>query len=282
MTTLRRKSTNTSIINPQPIPNMNSVVTHSSTHPLANRVAVITGASSGIGAATAKALAARGAKVALLARRTALLEKHVAEITVAGGTAIALAVDVTDQRSVDAATKTIATQLGLVNIVINNAGVMLPAPIAEQRTSDWERMIDLNITGAMRVIGAFTPALLEAAKRGSASDLINISSIGAQNVFQNFAVYCATKAAISHLSRNLRTEFGPKNVRVSMFEPGIVVTELADHVTDQGAKDWIFNTRQTIEVLQAEDVAESIAFTVSLPRRVNLQQVTIMPTAQAA
>ncbi|MCX6950987.1 MAG: SDR family oxidoreductase [Verrucomicrobia bacterium] len=248
--------------------------------PLLNRVAVVTGASSGIGAATARALAARGAKVALLARRKEMLDQHVAAITAAGGRALALAVDVTDQRSVEAAAQAVAAQLGTVSLVVNNAGVMLAAPVLDQRTSEWERMIDLNLMGAMRVIGAFTPALVEAAKTGSAADLINISSIGAQGVFPNFAVYCATKAAVSHLSRNLRTELGPKNVRVSMFEPGLVVTELAHHVGDQGAKEWIFGARQTMEVLQSEDVAETIAFTASLPRHVNLQQVTIMPTTQ--
>jgi NADP-dependent 3-hydroxy acid dehydrogenase YdfG len=248
--------------------------------PLTGRVAVITGASSGIGAATAKSLAVRGAKVALIARRKDQLDQLAAEITAAGGTALALPIDVTDAKALAGAAETIAARLGQVSIVVNNAGVMLPAPILENRTEDWDRMIDLNLTAAVRVIGVFGPSLVKAAEQGGVADLINTSSIGAQGVFQNFAVYCATKAAISHLSRNLRTEFGPKNVRVSMFEPGLVVTELVNHVADQGAKDWIHGARQTIEVLQSEDVGETIAFTVSLPARVNLQQVTIMPTQQ--
>jgi NADP-dependent 3-hydroxy acid dehydrogenase YdfG len=249
---------------------------------LAHRVAVITGASSGIGAATARVLAARGAKVALLARRQHLLDQQVANITAAGGHAIAYAVDVTQQKSVNEAVKAITAEYGVVNLVVNNAGVMLPAPIAEVRTTDWEHMISLNLTATLRIIGAFLPSLLEAAKEGCPADLVNISSIAAQNVYPNFAVYAATKAATSHLSRHLRVELGASDVRVSMIEPGIVATELQSHFADQGAIDWLEGTRKTVDWLQGEDVAETIAFTVSLPPHVNLQQVTIMPTRQAS
>lgn len=249
-------------------------------HPLNGRVAVVTGASSGIGNATAKSLAARGGKVALLARRKDQLDQLAAEITAAGGTALALPIDVTDHAALEAVARTIAEKLGTVSIVVNNAGVMLPSPMLEQRSDDWDRMISLNVTAAVRVIGVFGPALETAARNSGVADLVNISSVGAQNVFANFAVYCATKAALSHLSRNLRTEFGPKGIRVSMIEPGLVKTELPNHVTDQGARDWIFGAQKTMEILQSEDVGETIAFTVTLPPRVNLQQVTIIPTAQ--
>ncbi len=249
--------------------------------PLAGRIAVVTGASSGIGAASGKALAARGASVALLARRKEKLDALAAEIREAGGNAVVVTVDVSKQASVDAAAESVHRQLGKPDIVVNNAGVMLPAPIAERRTSDWERMIDLNVTGAVRVIGAFVPDLLEAAAQGRPADLVNVSSIAAQNLFPNFAVYCATKAAISHLSRNLRAELGPRDVRVSMVEPGIVATELQSHVTDQGALNWLAGAKKTMTWLEPENVAETMAFTVSLPSHVNLQQITIMPTRQA-
>lgn len=247
---------------------------------LANRVAVITGASSGIGAATAKLLAARGARVAVLARRKDKLDALVSSIKAAGGTALALPVDVTDQASVDAAALRIAESFGQVDLVFNNAGVMLPAPIEERKLADWEKMIDLNVTGLMRVIYAFVPDLVAAANAGKRADLINTSSIAGQYLYPTFAVYSATKAYVSHLSRHLRPELGPKNVRVSMLEPGIVATELQSHVTDQGALDWLAGAKTTIDWLQPDDVAEVVAFTAALPRHVNLQQVTVMPTRQ--
>ncbi|WP_298928992.1 SDR family oxidoreductase [uncultured Ramlibacter sp.] len=250
--------------------------------PLSSRVAVVTGASSGIGAATAALLAARGAKVALLGRRTELLQRHAVDIAGAGGVAIAVTVDVTDPRSVEKAAATIAAQLGVVNLVVNNAGVMLPSPITEHRTEDWDHMISLNLSAALRITGVFLPSLLDAAADGCPADLVNISSIAAQNIYPNFAVYSATKAATSHLSRHLRGELGVKGVRVSMIEPGIVATELQSHFSDQGAIDWLESTRETIEWLQPEDVAQAIAFTVGLPPHVNLQQVVIMPTRQAS
>jgi len=251
-----------------------------SSEQLSGRIAVVTGASSGIGAATGKLLAMRGAKVALMARRKNLLDQLVTEITASGGAAFAFEVDVTNQASVDVAAQAVADKLGVVNLVVNNAGIMLPAPIVEGRTEDWVRMIDLNVTGAMRVIGAFVTVLIKAAGDGQPADLINISSIAAQYVFPSFAVYSATKAAISHLSRHLRTELGPKDVRVSMIEPGIVATELQSHVTDPNTLDWLASSKNMMDWLQPEDIAEAIAFAVGLPRHVNLQQVTIMPTRQ--
>ena len=224
------------------------------------RVAVITGASGGIGAATARLLAARGAKVALLGRRKSLLDQQVAEISAAGGSAIAIAVDLTDQKAVDDAAKAVAAEFGIVNLVVNNAGIMLPAPVAEKRVADWEHMISLNLMAAMRVIGSFVPSLLEAAADGCPSDLVNVSSIAAQNIYPNYAVYSATRAATSHLSRHLRVELGAKDVRVCVVEPGAVGTG---------------------DGLEAEDVAGTIAFAVGLPKHINLQQITIMPTRQA-
>jgi NADP-dependent 3-hydroxy acid dehydrogenase YdfG len=131
-------------------------------------------------------------------------------------------------------------------------------------------------------IGAFVPQLISAAAQKGVADLINTSSIGAQNIFPNFAVYAGTKAYVTHMSRTLRAELGAKNVRVSAIEPGIVETELQSHVTDDGANEWLESTRGQIEWLAPEDVAEAINFLASQPARVNLQQLTIMPTRQAS
>lgn len=249
---------------------------------LSGRVAVVTGASSGIGEATARRLAASGAKVAVLARRAERLDKLVNEIEQAGGTALPLAVDVTDGPAVRAAAERVATEFGTTDLLVNNAGVMLPAPVDELPFEQWQRQIDLNITGLMNVIGAFVPQLIAAAADHGVADLVNTSSIAAQNIFPNFAVYSGTKAYVTHLSRTLRAELGPKDVRVAAIEPGIVGTELQTHVTDTGAQEWLEGTRGQIEWMVPEDVAEAINFLVSQPARVNFQQLTIMPTRQAS
>lgn len=246
-----------------------------------NRVAVITGASSGIGLFTAKLLATRGAKVALLARRKDVLERAVSEIRAAGGEALALIIDVTDQASVDAAAAAVEQAYGPANLVFNNAGVMLPGAIEARETDVWQHQIDLNVTGVMRVISAFVPQLVKSAEQGATVDLINTSSIAAQNIYPYFAVYSGTKAYVSHLSRHLRAELGPKDIRVSLIEPGITETELQGHWTFQGAKDWLAGAAQSMEFLQPQDVAEVVAFLAAQPKHVNLQQVVVMPTRQA-
>ncbi|MEV7677549.1 SDR family oxidoreductase [Streptomyces sp. NPDC088341] len=248
--------------------------------PLHGRVAVISGASSGIGEASAEHLAALGAKIAVLARRAERLDDLVARIEKNGGTALALAADVTEAEEVQSAADQVEAELGSADLLFNNAGVMLPAPVEELRTDQWRQEIDVNVTGLMNVIGAFTPQLVKAAGQRGVADLINTSSVAAQNIFPNFAVYSGTKAYVTHLSRHLRVELGPKNVRVAAIEPGIVGTELQDHITDQGAQDWLAGSKETMEWLTPEDIAEIIGFIATLPPRVNLQQVTIMPTGQ--
>lgn len=248
--------------------------------PLTGRVAVVTGASSGLGEASAEHLAELGAKVAVLARRTDRLDDLVARITKNGGTALTLTVDVTDAASLRAAADRVAAELGGADLLFNNAGVMLPAPIEELRTDQWQRQIDLNITGLMNAIGAFTPQLIASAAERGVADLINTSSIGARNIFPTFAVYCATKAYVTHLSTHLRVELGPKQVRVSSLEPGIVGTELQDHVTDEGALTWLDGAREAMEFLTPRDIARTVGFIAALPPRVNIQQVTVMPTGQ--
>jgi len=247
---------------------------------LAGRVAVVTGASSGMGRASALLLASRGAKVALLARRQAQLDEVADEIRRQGGQALAIVTDVTNPASVDAAAAAVLREFGNADLVFNNAGLMLPGAIGQQPASEWERQIDLNVTGVMRVVQAFVPQLEAAAAQGKVADLINTSSIAGQYVYGYFAAYSATKAFVSHLVRHLRVELGPKNIRVSVIEPGITETELQGHFTFQGAIDWLANAAQSIEFLKAEDIAATVGFIVSQPRHVNLQQVVIMPTRE--
>src|SRR6478735_8615550 len=220
------------------------------TSPLTDRVAIVTGASSGIGEATAFRLAGLGAKVAVAARRADNLEAVAARITAAGGTALPLPLEVADR-------------LGSVDLVFNNAGVQLISPIEDVRFEDWQRQIDLNITGVMNVIGAFVPQLIASAAQGKPADLITTSSIAATRVLEKFSVYSGTKAYISQLTRLLRVELGRKMVRVSTIEPGMVDTELPDHVTDPDATRLMADLINDIDVLTAADVAETVAFIAS-------------------
>lgn len=249
--------------------------------PLTGRVAVITGASSGIGAATAERLAVLGAKVVLAARRADRLEVLAERIAAAGGTAVALPLDVTDRAAVSAAAERVAEQLGPANLVFSNAGVQLISPVQEVKFDEWQRQIDLNITGVMNVIGAFVPQLIASAAEGKPADLITTSSIAATRVLEKFSVYSGTKAYISQLTRLLRVELGRKNVRVATVEPGMVDTELPLHVTDPDASKLMADLIEDIDVLSAADVAETVAFIASVPRHVNLTEITILPTQQA-
>jgi NADP-dependent 3-hydroxy acid dehydrogenase YdfG len=252
-------------------------------HPLAGRTALVTGAASGIGAATARLLAARGARVALLARRADRLAALAKEIEAAGGTALAVPADLTEAASVDAAAAAVRDGLGPVDLVVNAAGVMLPNPVDDARTDEWARMIDTNVTGALRVIGAFTADLVAAAAGGRAADLVNVSSIGAHVVFPNYAVYGATKAALSQVGESLRSEFGPRDVRVTTVEPGLTDTELGTHIDNPalGAGGQLGEMFDAIGPISADDVADLVAYVVGRPRHVNLSRVVVLPTRQA-
>jgi NADP-dependent 3-hydroxy acid dehydrogenase YdfG len=249
--------------------------------PLAGRIAVVTGASSGIGEATAERLAALGARVAVAARRGDRLEALAGRIRSAGGTVLVLPLDVTDRDAVTAAAARVYDEFGPADLVFNNAGVQLISPIEEVRAEDWQRQIDLNVTGVMNVIGAFVPHLIEAAAAGRAADLITTSSIAATRVLEKFSVYSGTKAYISQLTRLLRVELGRKKVRVSTIEPGMVDTELPLHVIDPDATKLMADLIADIDVLTSADVAETVAFIAAVPRHVNLTEITILPTEQA-
>ncbi|WP_405898101.1 SDR family oxidoreductase [Streptomyces sp. NBC_00727] len=248
---------------------------------LADRTAVITGAASGMGAATARLLAAQGVRVALLARRAERLEELAAKITADGGRALAVAADVTDQASVDAAADLVHQELGRVDLVVNAAGVMLPNPVDAGRADEWQRMLDTNVAGALRVIRAFTADLVAAAAEGRTADLVNISSIGAHVTFPNYAVYGATKAALTYLSASLRTELGPRDVRVTNIEPGLTDSELAGHVDNAELSGQLDGMFEALGGLSSDEIADLIAYATSRARHINLRQLVVLPTRQA-
>ncbi|MGK5549328.1 SDR family oxidoreductase [Streptomyces sp. URMC 127] len=248
---------------------------------LAGRTAVVTGAASGMGEATARLLAADGARVALLSRRRDRLDELAAKIVSDGGQALVVPVDVTDQASVDAAVDAVHEAYGPADLVVNNAGVMLPNPIADGRVDEWSRMIDTNITGALRIIRAFTADLVAAAADGRTADLVNVSSIAAHLTFPNYAVYSATKAALTHLSAMLRTELGPQDVRVTNIEPGMTDTELGGHMDNAALAEELRGLQEAVGSLSSDEIADVIGFVTSRPRHVNLRQVMVLPTRQA-
>jgi NADP-dependent 3-hydroxy acid dehydrogenase YdfG len=247
---------------------------------LSGRTAVVTGAASGMGEATARLLAASGARVALLARRTERLDALAAKITADGGQALAVTADITDDVSVRAAAQRVGAVYGRVDLLVNAAGVMLPNPVDAGRTDEWARMIDTNLTGALRVIDAFRADLLAAAADTGRADLVDISSIGAHTAFPEYAVYSATKAALSQLSASLRTEFGPRNVRVTNIEPGLTDTELGGHIDNPGLSVALDGMFEAFEAMTAHDIADLVGYVTSRPARVNLRQVIVLPTGQ--
>ena len=248
--------------------------------PLSGRVAVVTGASSGIGEATAERFAELGAKVALLARRGDRLDALEDRIRMNGGEALALPTDVTDREAVLATAARVADEWGQVDLVFANAGVQLISGIADLVVQDWDAQIDLNVKGTMNTIQAFVRPLEAAAATGRPSDLIVTSSTAAVRYLEGFQVYSATKAYLTQLTRLLRMELGHKQIRVCAIEPGMVDTELPDHVTDPAASKLMADLIEKIDVLQSEDIAEAVSFVAALPRHVNLTEIHILPTEQ--
>jgi NADP-dependent 3-hydroxy acid dehydrogenase YdfG len=244
-------------------------------------VALITGASSGIGEATAHALASRGAKVALAARRLERLERLAAEIGGQGHTALSIQADVSDQAQAIAAVDRTVGELGRLDIVVNNAGVMLLGPIEDAPTEEWDRMIDLNLKGLINVTHAALPHLLSAAEdseRGCA-DLVNISSVAGRTARAGSGVYNLTKHGVGAFSESFRQEFATRKVRSTVIEPGAVETELTDHLRD-GIREQVRESLAGAHPLEAADVADAIAYAVTRPWHVSLNEVLIRPTEQ--
>ncbi|MFG2296690.1 SDR family NAD(P)-dependent oxidoreductase [Streptomyces sp. NPDC048603] len=248
---------------------------------LRGTVALVTGASSGIGRATALALAARGAAVALTARRAELLRELAAEIHAAGGTALPLAADIADHEEAAEAVRFTVAELGRLDTLVNNAGLMLLGHVTQSATADWQRMVDINLTGLMHTTHAALPHLLEAAAQGPrrVADLVNISSVAGRHAFAGSAAYCATKFGVNAFSESVRQELARQHVRVCVVEPGSVDTELRTHNVPE-VQQAIDQVLGAIERLRPEDVADAVAYAVTRPRHVALAEIQVRPTEQ--
>jgi NADP-dependent 3-hydroxy acid dehydrogenase YdfG len=249
--------------------------------PLDGAVALVTGASSGIGEATARSLAAQGAKVAIAARRLERLERLAEEIGGGGHTALAIESDIADKEQAIATVDRTVDELGRLDVVVNNAGQMLLGPIEEAPTEEWDRMIDLNLKGLINTTHAAVPHLLNAAAdsgRGCA-DVVNISSVAGRVARAGSGVYNLTKFGVGAFSESFRQEFAKRKVRMTIVEPGAVETELTDHIRD-GVREQVRGRFEDIQSLQAEDIADAIAYAVTRPWHVSVNEILIRPTEQ--
>jgi NADP-dependent 3-hydroxy acid dehydrogenase YdfG len=252
-----------------------------STSELQGTVALVTGASSGIGEATALALAQRGAAVAIVARRQDRLESLAGTIQAAGGTTLVITADVTSQEQAHDAVQRAVSELGRLDTLVNNAGVMLLGPAVDAPLEEWERMVKLNIEGLLYCAHAALPHLLRAAQDEprQVADMINVSSVAGRVVRSGSGVYNLTKHGVGAFSESLRQEVAGRHVRVSLVEPGATATELASHNRPE-IREAMAKRFGTIERLQSEDIADAIAYIVTRPRRTAINEILIRPTEQ--
>ena len=248
---------------------------------LEGTVALVTGASSGIGEASARALAREGAAVGLVARRRERLEALAREIGQQGGRALVLDTDVTDEGQARAAVEKTTAEFGRLDTLVNNAGVMLLGPIVDAPVEEWERMAHLNLLGLLYCAHAALPYLLRAAETSPrrVSDMINISSVAGRKTQVGSGVYSATKWGVVAFSESLRQEVTRKHLRVSVVEPGAVATELITHVRPE-VREASSRNIADVEALQAEDIAQAISWIVTRPRHVAVNELLIRPTEQ--
>jgi len=236
------------------------------------KVVVITGASSGIGEATAKLLARRGAKVVLGARRTERLEKLVAELRSEGCTAAFVKVDVTQLEEVQELVKFALDSHDRLDVFINNAGIMPLSPLDQLKIDEWNQMIDVNIRGVLHGIASALPHF----KKQKSGQFVNVSSLGAHKSIATAAVYCGTKSAVHAISEALRQEVGG-DIRVTIISPGVVESDLAETITDPATKKFIDVFRQVS--IKPESIAGAIAFSVEQPDDVDVNEIIVRPTA---
>jgi NADP-dependent 3-hydroxy acid dehydrogenase YdfG len=246
---------------------------------LEGTVALVTGASSGIGAATAAALAAQGASVAVAARRRDRLEVVADGIRDQGGTALVLECDVTDEEQATGAVERTVSELGRLDTLINNAGVMLLGPVAGAPVREWQQMVELNVLGLLYCAHAALPYLLRAAEGGprQVADMVNISSVAGRVARNGNGVYSLTKHGVGAFSESLRQEVTKRYVRVSLIEPGATATELVSH----NRPEVLASIRNQLgQTMTAEDIADAITYIVTRPRHVAVNEMLIRPTEQ--
>lgn len=243
---------------------------------IAGKVLVITGASSGMGAATARDLAAQGAKVILGARRADRLDALVNEITDAGGEAIAVATDVTKRADVQNLVDKAVEAFGRIDVLFNNAGLMPLSPLESLRVDEWDQMIDVNMKGTLYGIAAALPYM----KEQKSGQIINVSSVYGHITVATGAVYCATKHAVRSISEGLRQEVKDYNIRVTTISPGAVATELTSHITEPGLGEAVTDIVNDIGV-PASTMSRMVAFAISQPEDLAVNEILFRPTVQA-
>jgi len=237
-------------------------------------VAVVTGASSGIGEATVRSLAAEGAAVVAGARRKERLHGLVEEVTRDGGKAIAVECDLTDGQQAHALVDRAIGEFGRIDILVNNAGVMLLSKVEKGLSDEWRQMFDVNVLGLLYA----TDAAVEAMKRQGSGHIVNVSSVAGRKTRPTGGVYSGTKFAVNAISEAMRQELLEDGIRITIVEPGAVATELTDHITDEEVRKGL--KQRNIEPLRSEDVANAIAYAVSQPQRVSVNEILIRPTQQ--
>jgi NADP-dependent 3-hydroxy acid dehydrogenase YdfG len=251
------------------------------TRRLDGTVTLVTGASSGIGEATARALAAQGTAVAVMARRKDRLDDLADDIRADGGQALAIEADATDQEQAIAAVTRTVDELDRLDTVVNNAGVMLLGPVVGAPTEEWDRMVALNVQGLLYIAHAAVPHLMAAAETGErrVADLVNVSSVAGRVTRVGSAVYNLTKHGVGAFSESLRQELAARHVRVSLVEPGAVATELSSHLRPE-IREQVAKRFGSIDRLEAADIADAIDYIVTRPRHVAVNEMLIRPTEQ--
>ena len=242
-----------------------------------SKVALITGASSGIGAGVAKLLAANGVKVALAARRVDKLKALLKEVQQAGGEGLVVEMDVVDQASVKKGVEAVIKAFGTIDILVNNAGLMPLSDVESLKVDEWHRMVDVNIKGTLNTTAAVLPTLI----KQNSGHIFNLSSIAGRKLFKGLSVYCATKHAIAAFSDIMRMEIAPKyKIRVTALQPGAVATELYDHITDPTYIKAMEDLAKQMTFLTADDIAQSVLYALQAPDHVNVAEIFILPTEQ--